>query len=132
MDSSAASNQSLQETDDYIFLDPRAPRHGNAGFGTSGGGTGGATGRPKRMVFAEGVVLLWAEPGTLSMGTWRNGRQRLERGLHMVERKSWILEVFCIYWRLSGRAVIFHEHVHICLSFGALSDMPCGFLGEIH
>ncbi|KAJ3505637.1 hypothetical protein NLJ89_g7315 [Agrocybe chaxingu] len=30
MDSSAASNQSLAETDEYIFLDPRAPRHAHA------------------------------------------------------------------------------------------------------
>ncbi|KAF9011059.1 SLY1 protein [Cyathus striatus] len=35
MDSSAASNASLQETDEYIFLDPRAPRHVQAP-GTAG------------------------------------------------------------------------------------------------
>ena len=42
MDSSSASTQSLQETDDYLFFDPRAAR--NAGLGLSG--AGGALGGP--------------------------------------------------------------------------------------
>ncbi|KAF8921887.1 Sly1 vesicle trafficking sec1-like protein [Mucidula mucida] len=48
MDSSAASNQSLQETDDYIFLDPRAPKHANAGM-TGAGGSGVTRGSAWRL-----------------------------------------------------------------------------------
>ncbi|KAG1904886.1 Sec1-like protein [Suillus fuscotomentosus] len=43
MDSSAASNQSLQETDDYIFLDPRASRHTGLGLSGGTGGPGGGS-----------------------------------------------------------------------------------------
>ncbi|KAI6136429.1 Sec1-like protein [Pisolithus sp. B1] len=46
MDPSAASNQSLTETDDYVFLDPRGHRHAQV------------TGRAKRMAFAEGMVFI--------------------------------------------------------------------------
>jgi sec1 family domain-containing protein 1 len=72
MDSSAASNQSLQETDEYVFLDPRAPRH--AGLGISGGaggpGSGGASGagRSKRMAFSEGMVFVVGGAGYVEYG----------------------------------------------------------------
>ena len=62
MDSSSASNQSLQETDEYLFLDPRAPKNPNAGLGIAGVGPGGAggaaSGRSRRMAFSEGVVFV--------------------------------------------------------------------------
>jgi hypothetical protein len=90
MDSSAASNQSLQETDDYIFLDPRAPRHGNAGFGATGGVGGGVTGRPKRMVFAEGVVFIvggagYVEYGNLEEWAAKTGKRVTYGGTEIVD-----------------------------------------------
>jgi sec1 family domain-containing protein 1 len=67
MESSAASNQSLQETDNYLFLDPRGSR-GATGLGLSGvdgmglgdaAGSGiSGTGRTCRMVFSEGMVFV--------------------------------------------------------------------------
>lgn len=80
MDSSAASNQSLQETDDYIFLDPRAPRHG----------TGTTTGRPKRMVFAEGIVFIvggagYVEYGNLEEWAAKTGKRVTYGGTEIVD-----------------------------------------------
>jgi hypothetical protein len=61
MDSSAASTQSLQETDEYLFLDPRAPR-------TGGPGTGTGPGRGRRMAFAEGIVFAIGGAGYVEYG----------------------------------------------------------------
>ncbi|THH13009.1 hypothetical protein EW146_g7166 [Bondarzewia mesenterica] len=61
MDSSAASNQSLQETDEYIFLDPRAPRTSNPTA------PGGAT-RARRMAFQEGIVFMVGGAGYVEYG----------------------------------------------------------------
>lgn len=47
MDPSQASSQALQDTDEYVFLDPRQSR-------SSAGGVGKA----KRMVHAEGIVFV--------------------------------------------------------------------------
>jgi hypothetical protein len=49
MDPASASTTALQDTDEYLFLDPRQPRS-MAGIG---GGTKG-----KRMVFNEGIVFV--------------------------------------------------------------------------
>lgn len=69
MDSSSASTQSLQETDDYIFLDPRAPRHGgHGGVGPGGAHGGGASGRGKRMAFNEGIVFVVGGAGYVEYG----------------------------------------------------------------
>jgi hypothetical protein len=75
MDSSAASNQSLQETDDYLFLDPRSGRGANAGLGFSGvGGMGSAAGggagvgRARRMAFSEGMVFVVGGAGYVEYG----------------------------------------------------------------
>ncbi|KAI0686071.1 Sec1-like protein [Cytidiella melzeri] len=80
MDSSAASNASLQETDEYLFLDPRAPRNPNAGLGISsvGGAQGGAgTGaRTKRMAFAEGTVFVVGGAGYVEYGNLEEWAQR--------------------------------------------------------
>ncbi|EIN13836.1 SLY1 protein [Punctularia strigosozonata HHB-11173 SS5] len=62
MDSSAASNQSLQETDDYILLDPRAPRSANVGM------PGGPAARPRRMAFGEGIVFVVGGAGYVEYG----------------------------------------------------------------
>ncbi|KAF8841637.1 SLY1 protein [Paxillus ammoniavirescens] len=95
MDSSAASNQSLQETDEYIFLDPRAPRHVQ-GLGLSGGnggpGIGGASGpgRGRRMAFAEGTVFVvggasYVEYGNLEEWAARTGKRLTYGGTEIVD-----------------------------------------------
>ncbi|KAF9535882.1 Sly1 vesicle trafficking sec1-like protein [Crepidotus variabilis] len=66
MDSSAASNQSLQETDDYLFLDPRAPRNANVGMPGAPGGSGMIRG--KRMAFNEGMVFMVGGAGYVEYG----------------------------------------------------------------
>lgn len=92
MDSSAASNQSLQETDDYIFLDPRAPRNPNAGLGFSGaGGPGsGGSGRPRRMAFQEGIVFIvggagYVEYGNLEEWAKKTGRRVTYGGTEILD-----------------------------------------------
>lgn len=44
MDPTVASTASLQTTDDYLFLDPRAPRASNS--------------KPKRMTFTTGTAFV--------------------------------------------------------------------------
>lgn len=69
MDPASASTQSLQETDEYLYLDPRAARH--AGLGLSGGGIGGpggGSGRGKRMQFNEGMIFMVGGAGYVEYG----------------------------------------------------------------
>ncbi|KZT02503.1 Sec1-like protein [Laetiporus sulphureus 93-53] len=81
MESSAASNQSLQETDEYLFLDPRAPRNAHAGLGISGvsapGAAGGGSGRSKRMTFAEGIVFVVGGAGYIEYGNLEEWAKRM-------------------------------------------------------
>jgi len=88
MDSSAASNQSLQETDDYIFLDPRALRHTHAGLPGAAGGSGITKG--KRMAFAEGMVFVvggagYVEYGNLEEWANRTGKRVTYGGTDIVD-----------------------------------------------
>ena len=94
MDPSAASNQSLQETDDYLFLDPRAPRHANAGLGIAGvgGGQGGpANGRKtRRMAFSDGIVFVvggasYVEYGNLEEWAQRTGKRVTYGGTEILD-----------------------------------------------
>ncbi|KAJ3557111.1 hypothetical protein NM688_g1643 [Phlebia brevispora] len=95
MDSSAASNQSLQETDDYLFLDPRGARNPSAGLGISGvGGTGAATtagsGRARRMAFSDGIVFVvggagYVEYGNLEEWSQRTGKRVTYGGTEIVD-----------------------------------------------
>ncbi|KAI0735050.1 Sec1-like protein [Earliella scabrosa] len=94
MDPSAASNQSLQETDDYIFLDPRAPRNSNAGLGISGVGAPGAggagSGRARRMAFSEGIVFVvggagYVEYGNLEEWAKKTGKRVTYGGTEIVD-----------------------------------------------
>ncbi|KAH7886004.1 Sec1-like protein [Phlebopus sp. FC_14] len=96
MDSSAASNQSLQETDEYIFLDPRAARHSHAGPGISGGTSGSAAsaasgpGRTRRMAFAEGMVFVvggasYVEYGNLEEWATKSGKRLTYGGTEIVD-----------------------------------------------
>jgi len=68
MDSSAASNQSLQETDDYIFLDPRAPRASSGPVYGQVGAAGAQQGRARRMAFSEGIVFMVGGAGYVEYG----------------------------------------------------------------
>ncbi|CCL98104.1 uncharacterized protein FIBRA_00098 [Fibroporia radiculosa] len=95
MESSAASNQSLQETDDYLFLDPRASRNANTGLGISGvsapgGGAGSASGRTKRMAFVEGTVFVvggagYVEYGNLEEWAKRTGKRVTYGGTEILD-----------------------------------------------
>ncbi|KAF7784220.1 hypothetical protein Agabi119p4_385 [Agaricus bisporus var. burnettii] len=92
MDSSSASNQSLQETDDYIFLDPRAPRNANAGLPGAAGGSGA---RPKRMTFAEGMVFIvggagYVEFGNLEEWAKKSNRKIIYGGTEIVDPGGFI------------------------------------------
>ncbi|KAF8140478.1 Sec1-like protein [Boletus edulis] len=100
MDSSAASNQSLQETDEYLFLDPRAPRHAQ-GLGVSGAssgpGVGGAsgTGRARRMAFTDGMVFVvggasYVEYGNLEEWATKTGKRLTYGGTEIVDPGSFV------------------------------------------
>lgn len=82
MDSSAASNQSLQETDDYLFLDPRSQRQTNVGLQSGAGGSGLVKG--KRMAYSEGIVFLVGGAGYVEYGNleeWaRKSRKKVTYG----------------------------------------------------
>ncbi|QRW27200.1 Sly1 vesicle trafficking Sec1-like protein [Rhizoctonia solani] len=86
MDPAVASNQALQDTDDYLFLDPRAPRQ--------------QAGKAKRMGHAEAIVFVVGGGGYVeytNLQEWA-GRQASntigyqERGLYMVVLKLRILK----------------------------------------
>ncbi|KAH9950914.1 Sec1-like protein [Amylocystis lapponica] len=91
MDSSAASNQSLQETDDYLFLDPRASRNSSAGLGISGvGAAAGAGARAKRMAFGDGIIFVvggagYVEYGNLEEWAKRTGRRVAYGGTEILD-----------------------------------------------
>ncbi|THH00684.1 hypothetical protein EW026_g1893 [Hermanssonia centrifuga] len=92
MDSSAASNQSLQETDDFLFLDPRASRNPGAGLGISGVGAPGpgGAGRARRMAFAEGMVFVvggagYVEYGNLEEWALRTGKRMTYGGTEILD-----------------------------------------------
>jgi len=98
MDSASASTQSLQETDDYLFLDPRAPR--NAGLGLSSAGPGvapgaGAGARGRRMAFSEGIVFVvggagYVEYGNLTEWAGRTGKQVTYGGTEILNPASFV------------------------------------------
>lgn len=81
MDSASASTQSLQETDDYLYLDPRAARHAGLGLSAGGGASlggagGGASGRSKRMQFNESVVFMVGGAGYVEYGNMEEWARR--------------------------------------------------------
>ena len=98
MDPSSASTQSLQETDDYLFLDPRAPRHAGLGISGPGGGAGtggGTSGRSKRMQFNEGIVFIvggagYVEYGNLEEWAGRTGKRVTYGGTEIVDPGAFV------------------------------------------
>lgn len=101
MDPSSASTQSLQETDEYLFLDPRAPRHAGLGIsgpgvGGGGGGTGaGSSGRSRRMQFNEGIVFMVGGAGYVefgNLGEWaaRTGKRVTYGGTEILDPAAFV------------------------------------------
>ncbi|EIW86931.1 Sec1-like protein [Coniophora puteana RWD-64-598 SS2] len=92
MDPAAASNQSLQETDDYLFLDPRAPRQG--GGASNFGGAAGA-GRGKRMAFSDAMVFMvggagYVEYGNLEEWAGKTGKRVAYGGTEIVDPEGFL------------------------------------------
>jgi len=86
MESASASNQSLQETDEYLFFDPRASRNVGAP-GVSGGA--GAT-RTRRMAYSEGTVFIvggagYVEYGNLEEWAKKTGRRVTYGGTEIID-----------------------------------------------
>lgn len=82
MDSASASTQSLQETDDYLFLDPRAPRYS--------GGTGMQQQKGRRMAFGDGIVFVvggagYVEYGNLEEWAGRAGKRVTYGGTEILD-----------------------------------------------
>lgn len=83
MDPASASTASLQETDDYIFLDPRARS-----------GAGGEL-KGKRMMFQEGIVFAvggagYAEYGNLGEWATKSGRKVAYGGTEILEPTAFL------------------------------------------
>jgi hypothetical protein len=86
MDSGAASNQSLQETDEYIMLDPRAARSNTS-----------ATARApvRRTQFTEGTVFVvggagYVEYGNLEEWAGKTGRRVTYGGTEIWDPESFV------------------------------------------
>lgn len=85
MDSASASTQSLQETDDYLFLDPRAPR-----ASAYGPGAGAQVQRGRRMAFGDGIVFVvggagYVEYGNLEEWAVRSGKRVTYGGTEILD-----------------------------------------------
>lgn len=83
MESASASNQSLQETDEYLFLDPRASR--NVGLPAAGGAS-----RARRMAYSEGTVFVvggagYVEYGNLEEWAKKTGRRVTYGGTEIID-----------------------------------------------
>ncbi|KAJ2918364.1 hypothetical protein MD484_g2043, partial [Candolleomyces efflorescens] len=94
MDSSAASNQSLAETDEYVFLDPRAPRHVQlpGGAGSSG------VGRARRMAFQDAIIFIvggagYVEYGNLEEWASKSGKRVTYGGTDIVDPNSFVTQL---------------------------------------
>ncbi|KAJ7694169.1 Sly1 vesicle trafficking sec1-like protein [Mycena rosella] len=95
MDSASASNASLQETDEYLFLDPRAARNSALGPGAGGGPGGSGTGKGRRMAFAESVVFVvggagYVEYGNLEEWAGKTGKRVTYGGTEILDPGGFI------------------------------------------
>lgn len=91
MDPTSASTASLTETDDYLFLDPRA-RNAAGGPGAAAAGAGGDAGEQKarRMTFQDGLVFVvggagYAEYGNLGEWAAKTGRRVAYGGTEILD-----------------------------------------------
>jgi sec1 family domain-containing protein 1 len=85
MDSGAASNQSLQETDEYVMLDPRAARNTSAA----------ARAPVRRSQFTEGIVFVvggagYVEYGNLEEWAAKTGRRVTYGGTEIWDPESFV------------------------------------------
>ncbi|KAJ6455770.1 Sly1 vesicle trafficking sec1-like protein [Mycena sanguinolenta] len=96
MDSASASNSSLVETDEYLFLDPRAARSSALGPGGAGGGPGGSgSGKGRRMAFAESMVFVvggagYVEYGNLEEWAGKTGKRVTYGGTEILDPGGFI------------------------------------------
>lgn len=96
MDSASASNASLQETDEYLFLDPRAARASALGPGGVGSGPGGSgLGKGRRMAFAESIVFVvggagYVEYGNLEEWAGKTGKRVTYGGTEILDPGGFI------------------------------------------
>ncbi len=94
MDSGAASNQSLQETDEYIMLDPRAARN-----------TSTTTRTPvRRTQFTEGTVFVVGGAGYVEYGNLEEWAAKTGRRVTYGGTEIWDPESFVSALRDLGRA----------------------------
>lgn len=95
MDSGAASNQSLQETDEYIMLDPRAARN-----------TSAATSRApvRRTQFTEGTVFVVGGAGYVEYGNLEEWASKTGRRVTYGGTEIWDPESFVTALRDLGKA----------------------------
>ena len=89
MDSASASTQSLQETDEYVFFDPRAPRNAGATAST------GAGNRARRMAFTDGIVFVvggvgYVEYGNLQECVGRVGKRVTYGGTEIIDPGAFV------------------------------------------
>lgn len=89
MDPASANTQSLQETDEYLFLDPRASR-AHAGMGASG-----VANKGKRTVFNTGVVFVvggagYNEYGNLTEWAGKSGKKVTYGGTEILAPEEFI------------------------------------------
>ena len=94
MDSGAASNQSLQETDEYIMLDPRAARNT----------FGGARAPVRRTQFTEGTIFVVGGAGYVEYGNLEEWAAKTGRRVTYGGTEIWDPESFVSALRDLGRA----------------------------
>jgi hypothetical protein len=86
MDPAGAATNALQETDEYIFLDPRAPRQP---------ATANAQTKPKRMSYGEAIVFVTGGAGYVEYGNimaWANkvGKKVTYGGTEIIDPKRFV------------------------------------------
>jgi hypothetical protein len=94
MDSGAASNQSLQETDEYIMLDPRAPRSSPTA----------ARAPVRRSQFTEGIVFVVGGAGYVEYGNLEEWAAKTGRRVTYGGTEIWDPEGFVGVLRDLGKA----------------------------
>lgn len=98
MDSGAASNHSLQETDEYVMLDPRAARNSHHSSSAAGAAAAAAAARGapvRRSQFTEGIVFVaggagYVEYGNLEEWAAKTGRRITYGGTEIWDPESFV------------------------------------------